>query len=121
MRIRSAQAEWNGNLQAGEGRMKLGSGAFEGNYSFESRFEEGAGTNPEELIGAAHAGCFSMALAHGLTSAGHAPNRITTTAKVHIEKKEGGFVIPLIELETEGDVPGMDDQTFRKQAQTAKN
>ena len=119
--VRSAQAEWKGNLTAGSGRIKLESGAFEGNYNFSSRFESGTGTNPEELIAAAHAGCFSMALAHGLTSAGHAPNRIATTVKVHIEKKEGGFVIPLIELETEGEVPGIDEEEFRQQAQTAKN
>ena len=121
MKIRSAKAEWNGNLQAGEGRMSLGSGAYEGSYSFESRFEEGAGTNPEELIGAAHAGCFSMALAHGLTSAGHNPRRISTTAKVHIEKSEGAFVISQIELETEGEVPGVDETTFKKHAETAKH
>jgi osmotically inducible protein OsmC len=120
-KVRSARAEWSGNLTAGKGRISLESGALEGSYDFSSRFEAGSGTNPEELIAAAHAGCFSMALAHGLTSAGHAPNRITTTAKVHIEKKEGGFVIPLIELETEGDVPGIDEETFRQQAQIAKN
>jgi lipoyl-dependent peroxiredoxin len=121
MRIRSAQAEWNGNLQAGEGRVKLGSRAFEGSYSFESRFEEGAGTNPEELIAAAHAGCFSMALAHGLTSAGYNPSRISTTAKVHLEKSEGAFVISRIELETEGEVPEADETTFRQHAETAKH
>jgi osmotically inducible protein OsmC len=120
-KVRSAQAEWQGNLTAGKGRISLESGAFEGNYNFSSRFETGSGTNPEELIAGAHAGCFSMALAHGLTSAGHPPTRITTTAKVHIERQEGGFVIPLIELETEGDVPGIDEETFRQQAQTAKN
>ena len=118
--VRSARAEWNGNLTAGKGRISLESGAFDGNYDFRSRFEGGRGTNPEELIAAAHAGCFSMALAHGLTSAGHAPNRITTTARVHIKKKEGAFVIPLIELETEGDVPGIDDETFQRQVQAAK-
>jgi osmotically inducible protein OsmC len=118
--VRSARAEWNGNLTAGKGRISLESGAFDGNYDFRSRFEGGKGTNPEELIAAAHAGCFSMALAHGLTSAGHAPTRITTTARVRIEKKEGAFVIPLIELETEGDVPGIDDETFQQQVQTAK-
>lgn len=121
MRIRHAQAEWNGNLQAGEGRVSLGSGAFEGSYSFESRFEEGAGTNPEELIAAAHAGCFSMALAHGLTSAGLNPTRIATNAKVHLEKSEGAFVISRIELETEGEVPGADETTFRQHAETAKH
>ncbi len=121
MRIQSAHAEWNGNLQAGEGRMRLGKGAFEGSYNFESRFEEGAGTNPEELLAAAHAGCFSMALAHGLTSAGYKPTRISTTAKVHLEKSEGAFVISKIELETEGNVPGVEETTFRKHAETAKH
>ena len=120
-KVLSARAEWSGNLTAGKGRISLESGAFDGSYDFSSRFEGGSGTNPEELIAAAHAGCFSMALAHGLTSAGHAPTRITTMVRVQIEKKEGAFVIPLIELETEGDVPGIDDETFRKQAQTAKN
>jgi lipoyl-dependent peroxiredoxin len=119
--VRRATAEWTGNLVAGKGRVTLESGAFDGSYDFSSRFESGSGTNPEELIAAAHAGCFSMALAHGLTSAGHPPERITTTANVHIEKREGAFVIPLIELETEGDVPGIDEQTFGQQAQTAKN
>lgn len=121
MKTSSAQAEWKGNLQAGEGRMKLGSGAFDGNYSFESRFEQGAGTNPEELIGAAHAGCFSMALAHGLTSAGFNPKRIATKAKVQLEKSEGAFVISRIDLETEGEVPGADETTFRQHAETAKH
>jgi osmotically inducible protein OsmC len=119
--VRRAAAEWTGNLTAAKGRVTLESGAFDGSYDFSSRFESGSGTNPEELIAAAHAGCFSMALAHGLTSAGHPPNRITTTANVHIEKREGAFVIPLIELETEGDVPGIDEHTFGQQAQTAKN
>jgi osmotically inducible protein OsmC len=121
MPARSARAEWTGNLTAGSGHIDLESGAFDGRYNFSSRFETGTGTNPEELIAAAHAGCFSMALAHGLTSAGHEPNRITTTVHVHIEKGTGGFVIPLIELETEGDVPGIDETTFRQQAETAKN
>jgi len=120
-KVRFARAEWTGNLTAGKGRIELESGEFNGSYDFSSRFEGGSGTNPEELIAAAHAGCFSMALAHGLTSAGHAPERITTTAKVHVEKQAGAFVIPLIELETEGDVPGIDEETFRQQAQTAKN
>jgi osmotically inducible protein OsmC len=119
--VRSATAEWTGNLTAGKGRVTLESGAFDGSYDFSSRFETGSSTNPEELIAAAHAGCFSMALAHGLTSAGHPPNRITTKAKVHLEKREGAFVIPLIELETEGDVPGIDEHTFGQQAHTAKN
>ena len=96
--------------------MRFGSGAFEGQYSFSSRFEEGTGTNPEELIAAAHAGCFSMALSGGLARAGHVPNRVHTTAKVHLEKGDAGFSITTIELETEADVPGIDDATFQEQA-----
>jgi len=121
MKTSDAKAKWIGNLQAGRGRVALGSGAFEGDYSFTSRFEQGAGTNPEELIAAAHAGCFSMALAHGLTSAGYEPKEINTTAKVRIENTDGAFVIPWIELETEGRVPGIDETEFRQQAETAKN
>ncbi len=101
--------------------MTVASGAFDGTYSFTSRFEEGAGTNPEELIAAAHAGCFSMALAHGLTSAGHEPQRIVTTARVRLEKIDGAFAIPWIELDTVGIVPGIDETTFRQQAETAKH
>ena len=93
MAIRSASAEWKGNLIQGQGTMKLGSGAFEGPYSFASRFESGKGTNPEELIGAAHAGCFSMALSAGLGKAGFTPTSIRTSAKVHLEKVGEGFGI----------------------------
>ena len=104
MAIRTANARWEGGLRDGNGTMAFGSGAFEGAYSFSSRFEEGAGTNPEELIGAAHAGCFSMALANDLAAAGHEPNWIETTARVHLEPVEGGFGITRIELATEGEV-----------------
>jgi osmotically inducible protein OsmC len=100
--------------------MRLGSGAFEGPYSFASRFEDGSGTNPEELIGAAHAGCFSMALSGALTRAGHPPTRIHTSAKVHIDRGEAGFSITRIELQTEAEVPGIDDETFQTEAQGAK-
>jgi osmotically inducible protein OsmC len=120
MAIRHAKAVWEGNLQAGKGRMSLGSGAFEGQYSFSSRFEEGVGTNPEELIGAAHAGCFSMALAATLGNSGFEPKSVKTTAKVHLVKKESGFVIPSIDLETEAEVPGMDHAKFQELAETAK-
>lgn len=113
-KVSSARARWEGNLTAGHG-------TIDGSYDFSSRLESGSGTSPEELIAAAHAGCFSMALAHGLTSAGHAPRRISTVAHVHLEKQEGALGIPLIELETEGDVPDIDEETFRQQAQTAKN
>jgi lipoyl-dependent peroxiredoxin len=120
MAKRTASAVWEGNLREGKGKVKLGSGAFEGQYSFSSRFEEGTGTNPEELIGAAHAGCFSMALAAGLTCAGHNPKRISTTANVSLEKVGEGFKITTIELNTEGEVPGIDEQTFLDAAESAK-
>jgi lipoyl-dependent peroxiredoxin len=117
---RTATARWEGGLQEGKGTMRLGSGAFEGQYSFSSRFEEGTGTNPEELIGAAHAGCFSMALSAGLERAGHAPNSVDTTARVHLERGDAGFRIERIDLTTTADVPGIDDAAFQEQAETAK-
>ena len=120
MAVRTSEAEWKGNLREGQGTMKLGSGAYEGRYSFVSRFESGPGTNPEELIGAAHAGCFSMALSAGLSKAGFTPSRVNTKAKVHLEPVEGGFGITRIELETEAQVPGIDATTFQQQAEGAK-
>jgi len=120
MPIRKAEAVWEGNLKKGKGSMKFGSGAFEGRYSFASRFEEGPGTNPEELIGAAHAGCFSMALSGILDMAGYAPERIHTVARVRIEKVGEGFKITTIELETEGNVPGIDEKAFQEKAEAAK-
>ncbi len=120
MPVRTSEAEWKGNLLQGQGTMKLGSGAFEGKYSFPSRFESGQGTNPEELIGAAHAGCFSMALSFILGNAGFNPTRVHTTARVHLEKVGEGFSITKIELETEAQIPGIDDQTFQGHAEAAK-
>jgi osmotically inducible protein OsmC len=120
MPARTANARWEGGLKDGKGNMRLGGGAFEGQYSFSSRFEEGAGTNPEELIAAAHAGCFSMALSNGLAKAGHIPTRVETTANVHLDKVEGGFGITRIDLRTEAEVPGIDDAAFKEQADTAK-
>jgi osmotically inducible protein OsmC len=120
MVARKAEAEWQGDLRSGKGRVSLGSGAYSGPYSFRSRFESGDGTNPEELIGAAHAGCFSMALAAGLSAAGHAPERIHTAATVEIERQGEGFAITRIALATEARVPGIDEATFRQQAETAK-
>lgn len=120
MPIRTAQAEWKGNLPHGQGTMKLGSGAFEGAYSFSSRFEEGTGTNPEELIAAAHAGCFSMALSGILSEAGFEPKSVKTTAEVSIEKVEGGFAITQIELRTEADILDIDDAIFQEKANAAK-
>lgn len=120
MPVREASAVWNGTLKEGRGTMRLAGGAYEGPYSFSSRFEEGKGTNPEELIGAAHAGCFSMALSAGLGRAGIQAKRIQTTAKVHLGKVGEGFGITKIELVTRGEVPGIDQATFLKHAEEAK-
>lgn len=120
MITRSAEAHWNGDVMKGTGSVKLGSGAFEGQYSFNTRFADGVGTNPEELIGAAHAGCFSMALSGVLTRAGTPPAHIHTTAKVSLDKTEAGFVISKILLTTEGEVPGIDAATFAEAANNAK-
>jgi osmotically inducible protein OsmC len=120
MAIRTANAKWGGALKDGSGTMALGSGAFQGQYSFSSRFEEGGGTNPEELVGAAHAGCFSMAFANILAQAGHEPRRIETTARVHFEPVEGGFGITHIEFSTEGEVEGIGDEEFQGHAEEAK-
>jgi osmotically inducible protein OsmC len=120
MVVRTSEAEWRGSLAKGVGSVKLGSGAFEGDYSFGSRFQDAPGTNPEELLGAAHAGCFSMALSLILGEAGFVPRRIKTSAAVHIERSEAGFSIPIIDLVTEGDVPGIDQTTFSAHAETAK-
>jgi osmotically inducible protein OsmC len=118
---RRAEAEWNGNLREGGGRLKLESGAFQGPYSFRDRFEDGKGTNPEELLGAAHAGCFSMALAAGLTGVGHPPGRIHTTATVSLERSGEGFAITKIALQTEASVPGITPADFQAQAEKAKS
>lgn len=120
MPVRTAEAQWEGSLQAGKGVMRLGGGAYEGPYSFASRFEDGNGTNPEELIAGAHAGCFSMALSGALGRAGHDPVRVHTTADVHLEKQEAGFRIVRIALHTEAEVPGIDAAQFEEIAQTAK-
>jgi osmotically inducible protein OsmC len=120
MPTRNGSAIWEGTLKQGKGTVKLGSGAFEGPYSFLSRFENGSGTNPEELIGAAHAGCFSMALSARLEKAGHPAKRVSTTANVNLKAVEGGFKITSIDLQTEGDVPGMDEAAFLEEAQQAK-
>lgn len=120
MPIRSASAAWSGSLKAGNGSMKLESGAYEGAYSFGSRFEDAAGTNPEELIGAAHAGCFSMALTAGLGRAGFNPESVATSAKVYLEKDDAGFSITRIELATEAVVPDIDSDAFQELAQGAK-
>jgi lipoyl-dependent peroxiredoxin len=120
MPVRTAEARWQRSLQDGSGTMRLGSGAFEGGYSFKSRFEDGPGTNPEELIGAAHAGCFSMAFANALSQAGHKPQEIRTTASVHFDKTDQGWSITRIDLATEGNVPGVDEGSFKRIAEDAK-
>ena len=120
MPTRTADAQWEGALQDGKGTMRMASGAYEGPYSFSSRFEEGTGTNPEELIAAAHAGCFSMQFSALLDRAGHRPTRVRTSADVHLTKDEGGFSITSIDLRTEGEVPGVDDAEFQRIADEAK-
>jgi osmotically inducible protein OsmC len=120
MPTRNASAKWEGDLAKGHGSIRLGSGAFEGQYSFSSRFENGTGTNPEELIAAAHAGCFTMAFSNGLSQAGHVPTKVETTAKVHLEKTAAGFGIPRIDLITEAVVPGLDEAKFHELAEAAK-
>jgi osmotically inducible protein OsmC len=120
MPTRTAEAQWNGDLPTGKGNMKFGGGAFSGQFSFGSRFEEGEGTNPEELIAAAHAGCFSMQLSGLLGRAGHVPDSVQTTAKVHIDKDNGGFSITRSELESEATVPGISEEEFQSVAAEAK-
>src|SRR4051794_18595213 len=104
MPIRTASAQWQGNFTEGSGTIRTGQGGLQGNYSFKSRFESGEGTNPEELVGAAHAGCFSMALGKALADAGHEATSVDTTAKVHLDKTDAGMTVTRIELETVGDV-----------------
>jgi osmotically inducible protein OsmC len=118
MIIRTANAVWEGNLKDGRGEMKVGSGAFDGPYTFASRFEGGKGTNPEELLGAAHAGCFSMALSVGLVKAGFTPQRINTTATVHLDTDN--LRISLIDLDTKAQVPGINEHQFLEQAELAR-
>lgn len=120
MTVRKANARWQGDLKSGKGHMAFGSGAWEGQYSFSSRFESGTGSNPEELIAAAHAGCFSMALSNILAEAGHKPESVETHAKVHLEMGDDGPSIPRIELVTEAVVPGIDEDEFHQHAEAAK-
>lgn len=120
MPVRSADAVWEGNLRQGHGTMRMASGAYEGRYSFSSRFEEGKGTNPEELIAAAHAGCFSMAFSNGLAGAGFTPKSVHTTAKVHLENTGDGWRITRIDLESEAVVPGIGEEQFLEAANAAK-
>lgn len=120
MPIRKSEAEWKGNLMEGNGHMKLGTGAYDGPFSFKSRMENGSGTNPEELIAAAHAGCYSMAFSAGLGKAGFTPRRVHTTASVHFDKVASGFAITGIDLDMEAEIPGIDDARFQQFAEDAK-
>src|SRR5918994_6579671 len=121
MPIRKAQAAWQGTFREGEGTMRLGSGAFEGAYSYRSRMEDSdPGTNPEELLGAAHAGCFSMSLARRFSAEGYSPERINTEARVHFGRSGEGYAISRIDLRTEAEIPGVDEELFLKKAEAAK-
>ena len=120
MANRKGSAEWRGDLKDGTGRLTVGEGVFEGDYTYRSRFEEGEGTNPEELIAAAHAACFSMALSNILATAGHVPTAVRTTAKVELRNVDGAPTLARIELETDGDVPGIDADEFARFAEQAK-
>jgi len=117
---RIASAEWNGSLQEGNGTMRMASGAYEGPYSFQSRFQEADGTNPEELIAAAHAGCFSMALSGDLGRAGYDPEQVETTATVHLELEDSGPRIARIDLDTRVTVAGLSDEELQQIAAGAK-
>lgn len=119
MLVRSAEAEWSGSLANGEGRLKVGSGSFEGSYSYSSRIGNGAGTNPEELIGAAHAGCFAMALASILAEDGIHAERVRAKADVHLDHTNGVYSISRIDLSTDVVASGLDEITFREYATMA--
>jgi osmotically inducible protein OsmC len=120
MTARNGSAEWQGSLESGSGTMTVGNGVFEGAYSYESRFGEAAGTNPEQLLAAAHSGCFTMALANGLSAAGHAPESLRTNARVQLRNRDGVVTLARIDFETEGDVPGIDERQFHAYAEAAK-
>jgi lipoyl-dependent peroxiredoxin len=120
MTARTSTAEWLGPVPGGSGTMALGSGAYQGAYSFESRFESGTGTNPEELIAAAHAGCFSMSLSHVLGEAGYSARSVQTSATVRLEAKDGGFAITRVDLSTHAEVPGIDSERFQELVNVAK-
>jgi osmotically inducible protein OsmC len=120
MTTRTSSARWQGDLKSGNGSLALGSGAFEGQYNFTSRFEEGVGTNPEELIAAAHAACFSMALSNMLATAGFTPDFVETNATAHLGKVDGNLAITRIDLVTTGSVPNIDESEFLKHAEAAR-
>jgi osmotically inducible protein OsmC len=120
MATRNGSAEWRGDLQTGSGTLTVGEGVFEGAYSFASRFEEGEGTNPEELIAGAHAACFAMALSNMLSADGHPPDSVRTQARVHLRNVDGAPTLAQIELEAEGRVADLDEQEFQRYAEQAK-
>jgi lipoyl-dependent peroxiredoxin len=117
---RTSSAHWNGDLKSGNGTMKVGDGHYEGPYTFASRFESGDGTNPEELLAAAHAGCFSMFLSSLLASDGHTPDEVRTEATATLDSVDGAPTITEIALVTVGKVPGIDESTFAEYGQKAK-
>ncbi|HKK67460.1 MAG TPA: OsmC family protein [Bacteroidales bacterium] len=121
MSIHKSSAKWNGNLPEGNGKMIVGGGAWEGNFSFKSRFEDGKGTSPEELIAAAHAGCFSMAFSNALDEAGFKPVSVNTQATASLEQVDGGFAITKIKLTSKGKAEGIDEKKFKELAEDAKN
>jgi len=120
MTTRNGSAEWKGDLKGGSGTVEVGEGVFEGAYSFTSRFEEGEGTNPEELVAAAHASCFAMALSNMLAEDGHVPDSVRARAEVQLRPVDGQPTVARIDLKAEGSVPGIDEETFRSYAQKAK-
>ena len=120
MTARNGSAEWHGNVESGSGVITVGNGVFEGGYSYESRFGEAAGTNPEQLLAAAHSSCFTMALANGLSVAGHPPTSLRTNASVQLRNLDGAVTLARIDLEAEGDVPGIDERQFQAYAEAAK-
>jgi lipoyl-dependent peroxiredoxin len=120
MASRNGSAEWKGDLKGGSGTVRVGDGVFEGSYSFSSRFEEGEGTNPEELLAAAHAGCFAMALSLIIGEDGHTPESLRAQARVQLRNVDGAPTISRIDLEVEGTVPGVDEDAFRSYAEKAK-
>jgi len=120
MTARNGSAVWRGDLESGSGTVTVGDGVFEGAYSFQSRFAEGEGTNPEQLIAAAHAGCFTMALSSILSAAGHAPESVRTNARVQLRNVDGAPTLTRIDLDTEGHVAGVGEQQFQRYADEAK-
>jgi lipoyl-dependent peroxiredoxin len=120
MTARNGKAEWRGSVETGSGTITVGDGGLEGAYSYESRFGEAAGTNPEQLLAAAQSGCFTMALANGLSAAGHPPESLRTSARVQPRNLDGVVTLGRIDLETEGDVPGIDERQFESYAEAAK-